>query len=130
MVLHRVLLPIHFGTAGLGSAVALLELLGHRIASLNALGFVAAAIETALWVWLEIDKHGAADRALHESNSGWLIRSGEILSGPLALILRLTHLVPLAGISFLLGAFISRFGWIQAGKISGSDPEAVFASQR
>ena len=128
--LHRVLLPIHFGTAGLGSAVALLELLGHRIASLNALGFVAAAIETALWVWLEIDKHGAADRALHESNSGWLIRSGEILSGPLALILRLTHLVPLAGILFLLGAFISRFGWIQAGKISGSDPEAVFASQR
>jgi hypothetical protein len=67
---------------------------------------------------------------LHESNSGWLIRSGEILSGPLALILRLTHLVPLAGILFLLGAFISRFGWIQAGKISGSDPEAVFASQR
>jgi formate-dependent nitrite reductase membrane component NrfD len=128
--LHRVLLPIHFGTAGLGSAAALLELLGHRIASLNALGFVAAAIETALWVWLEIDKHGAADRALHESNSGWLIRSGEILSGPLALILRLAHLVPVAGISFLLGAFISRFGWIQAGKISGSDPEAVFASQR
>jgi hypothetical protein len=39
-------------------------------------------------------------------------------------------LVPVAGISFLLGAFISRFGWIQAGKISGSDPEAVFASQR
>src|SRR5439155_15252745 len=28
--LHRVLLPIHFGTAGLGSAAALLELLGHR----------------------------------------------------------------------------------------------------
>jgi formate-dependent nitrite reductase membrane component NrfD len=30
--LHRLLLPIHFGTAGLGSAAALLELLGHRIA--------------------------------------------------------------------------------------------------
>ncbi len=128
--LHRVLLPIHFGSAGLGSAAALLELLGHRIAPINAVGFLVAAIETALWIWLEIDKHGAADRALHEGSAGWLIRGGEFLSGPLALILRLANLVPLAAISFLLGALISRFGWIEAGKVSGRDPEAVFASQR
>ncbi len=128
--LHRVLLPIHFGSAGLGSAAALLELLGHRIAPLSALGFLAAATETALWIWLEIDKHGAADRALHRGLPGWLIRGGEFLSGPLALILRLANLVPLAAISFLLGALISRFGWIEAGKVSGRDPEAVFASQR
>jgi len=127
--LHRVLLPIHFGSAGLGSATALLELLGHRVAPLSALGFLAAAIETALWIWLEIDKHGAADRALHRGLPGWLIRGSEFLSGPLALILRLTNLVPLAAIAFLLGAFISRFGWIEAGKVSGRDPEAVFASQ-
>src|SRR2546423_4059805 len=44
--LHRTLLPIHFGTAGLGSAAALLESLGHRIAPLNAIGFYAAAVET------------------------------------------------------------------------------------
>ena len=128
--LHRVLLPIHFGSAGLGSATALLELLGHRVAPLSALGFLAAAIETALWIWLEIDKHGAADRALHRGLPGWLIRGSEFLSGPLALILRLTNLVPLAAIAFLLGAFISRFGWIEAGKVCGRDPEAVFASQR
>jgi len=128
--LHRVLLPIHFGSAGLGSAAALLELLGHRIAPINAVGFLVAANETALWIWLEIDKHGAADRALHEGSAGWLIRGGEFLSGPLALILRLANLVPLAAISFLLGALISRFGWIEAGKVSGRDPEAVFASQR
>jgi len=128
--LHRVLLPIHFGSAGLGSAAALLELLGHRIAPINAVGFLVAAIETALWIWLEIDKHGAADRALHEGSAGWLIRGGEFLSGPLALILRLANLVPLAAIVFLLGALISRFGWIEAGKVSGRDPEAVFASQR
>ena len=127
--LHRVLLPIHFGSAGLGSAAALLELLGHRVAPLSALGFLAAAIETALWIWLEIDKHGAADRALHRGLPGWLIRGGEFLSGPLAIILRLTNLVPLAAIAFLLGAFISRFGWIEAGKVCGRDPEAVFASQ-
>src|SRR5438034_3318750 len=128
--LHRVLLPIHFGVAGLGSAAALLELLGHRIAPLNAIGFFAAAIESALLVWLSIDKHGAADRAIHEHSSGWLIRAGEIFSGPLALFLRLTNLVPLAGISFLLGALINRFGWISAGKVCARDPEAVFASQR
>jgi hypothetical protein len=128
--LHRVLLPIHFGTAGLGSAAALLELLGHRVAPLNAIGFFAAAVESALLVWLTIDKHGAADRAIHEHSSGWLIRIGEILTGPLALVLRSFSFVPFAAISFLIGALISRFGWIAVGKVSGSDPESVFAAER
>jgi formate-dependent nitrite reductase membrane component NrfD len=128
--LHRTLLPIHFGIAGLGSAAALLELLGHRIAPLNAIGFFAAAVESALLVWLTIDKHGAADRAIHEHRSGWLIRIGEILTGPLALVLRLFSFVPFAAISFLIGALVSRFGWIAVGKVSGSDPESVFAAER
>jgi hypothetical protein len=128
--LHHRLLPVHFGTAGLGSAAALLELLGHRIAPLNAIGFVAAAVETVLLIWLSLDKYGAGDRAIHEHGSGWLIRIGEILNGPLALVLRLFGLVALAAISFLLGALVSRFGWIAVGRVSGSDPEAVFASQK
>jgi len=128
--LHRTQLPIHFGTAGLGCAAALLELLGHRIAALNFLGFYAAGVETALLIWLSFDKHGAADRAIHEHRSGWLIRIGEILNGPLALILRFFGLVPLAAISFLIGALVSRFGWIAVGRVSGSDPEAVFAAER
>jgi len=128
--LHRVLLPIHFGTAGLGSAAALLELLGHRIAALNALGYFAATVETGLLIWLSVDKHGAADRAIHAHGSGWLIRIGEILTGPLALVLRFFSFVPLAGISFVLGALVSRFGWIAVGKVSGSDPESVFAAER
>ncbi|MGC2353367.1 MAG: NrfD/PsrC family molybdoenzyme membrane anchor subunit [Candidatus Udaeobacter sp.] len=128
--LHRLLLPIHFGVAGLGSAAALLELLGHRIAPLNAIGFFAAAVESVLLFWLTLDKHGAADRAIHKHSSGWLIRTGEILNGPLALVLRFFGLVPLAAISFLIGALISRFGWIAVGKVSGSDPESVFAAER
>jgi hypothetical protein len=128
--LHRVLLPIHFGTAGLGSAAALLELLGYRVASLNALGFIAAGAESLFWIWLEIDTHGTADRALYTSRSGALIRSGEILSGPLALLLRAFGLTPLAGISFLLGALLSRFGWVSAGQVCACDPEAVLAAQR
>jgi hypothetical protein len=128
--LHRVLLPVHFGTAGLGSAAALLELFGHRIAPLNAIGFFAATIESALLVWVTIDKHGAADRAIYQHSSGWLIRIGEISTGPLALVLRFFSLVPFAAISFLIGALLSRFGWIAAGKVSGSDPESVFAAER
>ena len=128
--LHRTLLPIHFGTAGLGSAAALLELIGHRIPALNFLGFYAAGIETVLLIWLSANKHGVADRAIHEHSSGWLIRIGEILNGPLALVLRFFGLIPFAAISFLAGALVSRFGWIAVGKVSGADPEAVFASQR
>ena len=128
--LHRLLLPIHFGTAGLGSAAGLLELLGHRVAALNALGYFTAAVESALLVWLSFDKHGMADRAIHEHGSGWLIRIGEILTGPLALVLRLLGQVPFAAISFLIGALVSRFGWIAVGKVSGSDPQSVFAAER
>jgi len=128
--LHHLLLPIHFGTAGLGSAAALLELLGHRIAPLNAIGFFAAAVETVLLIWLTLNKNGAADRAIHEHRSGWLIRIGEGLTGPLPLVLRYFGVTPLAAISFLLGALVSRFGWIAVGKVSGRDPEAVFASQK
>jgi hypothetical protein len=128
--LHRTLLPIHFGTAGLGSAAAVLELLGHRIPALNFLGFYAAGVESALLIWLSVDKHGAADRAIHEHGSGWLIRIGEVLNGPLAIVLRLFGQVPLAALSFSIGALVSRVGWIAVGKVSGSDPESVFAAER
>src|SRR5213083_530086 len=128
--LHRTLLPIHFGTAGLGSAAAVLELLGHRIRALNFLGFYAAGVETALLIWLSVNKHGTADRAIHEHGSGWLVRIGEVFNGPLALVLRFFSFIPFAALSFLIGALVSRFGWIAVGKVSGSDPESVFAAER
>jgi hypothetical protein len=96
---------------------------------LNFLGFYVATVETALLIWLSLDKHGAADRAIHEHGTGWLIRIGELLTGPLAIVFRLFGQVPFAAISFLLGALISRVGWIAVGKVSGNDPEAVFALQ-
>jgi hypothetical protein len=128
--LHRVLLPIHFGTAALGSAAGLLELLGFQIRPLYVLSLLAAATETVLWIVLEVRKHGAADRALHEGRSGLLVRAAEFLSGPLALLLRLAGGVPASAISFLLGALLSRYGWMEAGRVSGRDPVAAFASQR
>jgi hypothetical protein len=33
-------------------------------------------------------------------------------------------------VSLLIGALVSRFGWIAVGKVSGSDPESVFAAER
>jgi len=53
-----------------------------------------------------------------------------VLNGPLALVLRFLGFVPLAAISFLLGAFVSRIGWVTVGKVSGSDPESVFVAER
>jgi len=105
-------------------------LLGHRIPPLNFVGFYAAGVETALLIWLSVDKHGAADRAIHEHGTGWLIRIGEVLNGPLALVLRFFSFVPFAALSFLIGALVSRVGWISVGKVSGSDPESVFAAER
>lgn len=125
---HRVVLPLHFGIAGLGTAAALLELFGYRIAPLNAISWLAIGVETALWLWL-FKKHGAADRTVHEGRSGLMLKTAEILTGPLALALRAGGLLPFSAGSFVIGAFISRFGWIQAGKMSAKDPAAVFASQ-
>src|SRR5262249_5214981 len=127
--LHRTFLPIHFGTAGLGSAAALLEIFGFRMPALNVIGFYTATVELALLIWLSVNKHGAADRAIHEHGTGRLIRIGETFNGPLALVLRCFGLTPLAALSFLIGALVSRIGWIAVGKVSGSDPESVFAAE-
>jgi hypothetical protein len=46
--------------------------------------------------WLELRKHGAIDRALHEGTSGWILCAGELLEVSLALALRLTGFVLLS----------------------------------
>ena len=127
---HRSLLPLHFGTAGLGSAAGLLTLLGYHLPALTTIFWVTVGIETFLWLWLMFRRHGAADRALHEGIGGRLLMPAEILSGPLSLALVSFGLAPWAAVTFMLGSLLSRFGWIRAGKESAHDPEAVFASQR
>lgn len=132
---HVRLLPVHFGTVGFGSAVAVLELLGFHLRALNALGWLAAIVETCVWLLLELKHHGAIDRAVHQGQSGLLLRSAGILTGPVALVLRAlgTGFWParlLADIAFLAGGITHRFGWVEAGHASGRDPEAVFASMR
>ncbi len=127
---HRTILPLHFGTAGLGCAISTLTLLGYGLRSLAAIFWVTVLIETFLWLWLMFRRHGAADRALHEGRGGMLLMPAEILLGPLSLVLVSLGWVYWASGVFLVGAALSRVGWIQAGKQSARDPEAAFASQR
>lgn len=128
--LHHRGLPLHFGVAGLGAAAALLELLGFRLGALNAIGVLASAVETAFGAWVELRRRGAGDRALRQGGPGVLLRTSGLLAGPGSLVLRLLGWIPWAASAFLAGALISRYGWLAAGRASGRDPEATFASQR
>lgn len=104
-------LPAHFGASGLGAAVSMLELMGHRTAAMNALGILAAAAETILV--LVLMRRGAS--------TGRLMHGAEILSGPLPLVLRLAAAdIPAVRIATALltlaGSLLTRLAWIQAGR--------------
>lgn len=119
---HVHLLPAHFGASGLGTAVSLLELLGHRTRALNRLAIGAAAAETLMG--LSIECSSAADaNPIREGRAGTLARAGGLLSGPLPLALRL--LAPrsgparnLAALSTIAGSLLTRVGWVAAGRES------------
>lgn len=110
-------LPVHFAASGLASAVALLELLGHRQLALQRLGVAAAAAELATGAW-----HTLSDapelRPLEEGRSGAIVRAGGVLSGPVSLGLRLFGARRAAAVSALAGSLLTRFGWMEAGKAS------------
>ena len=120
------LLPFHFGASGVGAAVSLLELLGHRNAALNRLGTGAAAVETLIGLSLEMSGERAMDPIKH-GRSGLVTRAGGILSGPVPLALRL--LAPrspsarrLAALATLAGSLLTRIGWLEAGQQSALQP--------
>jgi polysulfide reductase-like protein len=125
------LLPLHFGTSGMASAVALLELLGHDDDALQRLGTAAAAIETATGVIIELHRD-AATSPLREGASGALTRLGGVLSGPIPLVCRaLGSRRPAfrraAGLSALAGSLITRLAWLAAGRASASSTSTATA---
>ncbi|MCA1560755.1 MAG: polysulfide reductase NrfD [Acidobacteria bacterium] len=124
------LLPFHFGSVGLGSAAAVLELLGFRLAALNAIGLTVATVETGVGVWIEMGRQGATARAIHRGTPGRLLRIAALLTGPIPLILRVVGWSPIAAVGFLIGALTSRYGWISAGRVSATDPEEVIETQQ
>src|SRR5262249_42330663 len=82
------LLPAHFGASGLASAVAILELFGRRDGGWNALGSGAALAETAAGAAIELARKRSLE-PLKRGSSGWMVRAGGVLSGPVALGLRI-----------------------------------------
>ena len=125
------LLPLHFGTAGLGSAASLLELLGHDDAALNQLALAAAAIETAIFANLELgrERDANATAPLETSAASLGIRVAGLLTGPLPLALRLLggksrRWRRAAAVSSLAGSLMSRFAWIAAGRASAENSRA------
>lgn len=124
-------LPLHFGMSGLGAAVGILELMGHRKSpALQALGLGAAIFET--WEGLRIEgrSHPHLD-PLKQGTSGWITRTGGVLSGPLPAVLRAISLFRneksssslrrWAALSSALGSLVTRIAWIQAGHVSARD---------
>jgi hypothetical protein len=128
--LHHRLLPFHFGIVALGSAAAALELLGWHMPALNAIGLTVAGLETGIGAWIEMSRQNVTARALHQGRAGTLMRCAGIATGPVALIARLLGWVPLAPLVFLIGAILSRYGWLAAGRFSARDPEETFAAQQ
>jgi formate-dependent nitrite reductase membrane component NrfD len=115
------LLPIHFAASGVASAAAMLTLMGHDEPALNDLAVGAAAIETLIGASIETrDEPQLAP--LRHGASGWIIRMGGVLSGPLPLVLRAAtrrrSWRTVASVAALAGSLLTRVGWIAAGRAS------------
>jgi hypothetical protein len=127
---HHRLLPFHFGVVALGSASAILELLGFHMAALQGIGLTVASVETGVGAWLEITRGDAEARALAHGESGLLMRAAGLCTGPVTLVLRALGWTEVAAVCFLLGAVLSRYGWLHAGRVSARDPEETLAVQK
>jgi hypothetical protein len=124
-------LPLHFGASGLGAAVGMLELFGHgKSRALQALGLGAAIIETLEGIRIESRSHASLD-PLKRGSSGWIVRAGGVLSGPMPTLLRTASLFAgrprskslrrWASWCSIVGSLVTRIGWIQAGHVSARD---------
>ena len=117
---HVGTLPIHFAASGMASAAALLTLMGHDEPALNRIAMGAAAVETAVGASIELHR-SAASEPLRSGPSGWVIRAGGVLSGPVPLICRAagtSRLRRVASLAALTGSLLTRIGWILAGRTS------------
>ncbi|HTS05325.1 MAG TPA: NrfD/PsrC family molybdoenzyme membrane anchor subunit [Candidatus Eisenbacteria bacterium] len=124
------LLPAHFAASGMAACVGLLELMGHENPALQALGVGSALIETGMGASIELNPDPAMEPLKH-GPSGWLIRVGGVLSGPVPLVLRAfsffagrkqaSRLRKYAAVSSVVGSAITRAAWIHAGHISARE---------
>ena len=82
-------LPIHFGMSGVQAGASLLELMGHGDnRALNLLIIGSALWES--WEGFHLESRNEQSlRPLKRGASGWITRTGGVMSGPLPLLLRL-----------------------------------------
>jgi formate-dependent nitrite reductase membrane component NrfD len=131
---NRKLVPAVFLTGALGSTAAVLELLGFTIPATQFIGIVASTVEIVIAIVIEV-RNRYVDRPLRQGVVGWLTRGGALLAGPISLIIRLVwghtpEFRYIAALCFVAGALIARYAWITAGRVSSSDPQALFGIQR
>lgn len=127
---NATMLPVHFAASALGTAVSVLQLLGHQHPALRRLGLLAAAVETLVGARLE-SSGGPANEPVRHGRSGWLMRASGVLAGPVPLLLRAFGRSPAAqraaAISTIAGSLFTRYGWIAAGRQSAADPREPLA---
>jgi len=115
------LLPVHFAASGMASAAAILTLMGHDDEALNDIAIGAAAVETLIGAAIEMQRNPAL-APLKEGASGWVIRAGGVLSGPVPLLCRVAGRSPgwrrVASVAAIAGSILTRLGWIAAGRAS------------
>jgi hypothetical protein len=131
---NRKLVPVVFLGGGLGSAAAALELLGFLTPVTQFIGIVASTVETLVAIMIEL-RGRYVDRPLREGAVGWLTRASAALAGPTSLLLRMfsghsSVARYVAAVCFVIGALISRYAWIAAGRVSSRDPQVLFRIQR
>lgn len=131
---NRRLLPVHFVASALGASAGILEIAGFITQATNRMSLVASAVETCVGIFIEW-RGRAVDKPLRQGATGWALRFAGILAGPLPLVLRIflaespaARLA--ASVSFVVGALISRYAWIAAGRASSRDSSVLFALQR
>ena len=117
---HAILLPKHFAASALASAVSILELLGHRDRALNNLAKLAAAFESAAGFYLE---HRKEAKPLLTGENGVTTRLASAFAGPIPLLIRLLYgrsqrARQAAAVSALLGSYLTRAAWVEAGRTS------------
>jgi len=124
---HNVrVLPVQFGASSVGTAVSILELMGHQTEALNRLAIGAATVKTLIGIGIEAQHDPALDPLKH-GPSGRTARIAGLLSGPLPLALRVLggHSPAtrrLAAVSTIAGSLLTRIAWIAAGRASAGMP--------
>ena len=104
----------------MGAAAAMLTLIGHEEPALNRIAIGAAAVETLVGAAIEKNV-SPASAPLRRGPSGWIVRTGGVLSGPVALVCRAAgsrRWRATASVAALAGSLLTRIGWILAGRAS------------